>query len=455
MLFLNKLLKEIKENPKLFKNPNLNYIIGLTTSQIKELKKYAIEQNYIIQSRQEYVLTEKGKDYILDNPIKSWCCQEFPQRPELNLEYLKNEKTPAIVTRAIRKLSKHLLEGEILKRYSIEANIKEEILSEHSKFMSLQQEMENTLNNNKRHCLNDVYNKFLSYGLTKSIISILLLNILARNKKSFAIYEKYQFVLTIDTLLFDKMVLSPQNFELQRTIIEDSSLLENMSVILLPKKSNNILELTRGMVQFINSLDKYTLKTEKLSTKALKLRNTVINAKEPINLFTIDIPRIMQGKNLKDCNEGLVSEFKKAINELETATSIMIDDISKYTFQTFQVSNRETLAQRFKDVEELIASKELKIFYRNVIDIKTPQSLWIERIATYINKERVPKDWSDIDIADYKIKIKELALKLQALEVANGTITNIMTEKFNTILKNVLTLSKTEQLLLLRKIVNY
>lgn len=48
MLFLNKLLLGIKDDSFIFKNPQINYILGLTNSQTKELKKFALENEFII-----------------------------------------------------------------------------------------------------------------------------------------------------------------------------------------------------------------------------------------------------------------------------------------------------------------------------------------------------------------------------------------------------------------------
>ena len=86
MLFLNKLLNGVKDNPKLFKEPRIGFILGLTNTQIKDLKKFATANNLITQQKQEYFLTDPGTEYLETHPIESWCCQEFPKRPELNLE---------------------------------------------------------------------------------------------------------------------------------------------------------------------------------------------------------------------------------------------------------------------------------------------------------------------------------------------------------------------------------
>ncbi len=454
MLFLNKLLKGVKDDPLIFKNPKIGFVLGLTSSQVKDLKKFALSNCFIKQQKQEYYLTIFGEDYLNNNPIQSWHTDEFPKRPELNLEYLKEEKTPATVTKATRSLARHLLDSEELKPNSMEEFIKLELLGENSSFAELFKEIDEYFSSDKRTNLRDFYNTFLGYGLTKSVVSVLLLKFLADNKDSLAVYEKYQFQLNINPLLFDKMMFNPENFEIQKTEFKGSSILEEISTFVLPKKTNNVLDITKGLINFVRQLDKYVLQTEHLSTKAIKLRNAVINAKDPINLLTIDIPRIMQSRRIKDCDREFVSNFRAALEELKEAKNNMVKDINAFTLSSFFAKKRSELSDRFKKIKEFIGSKELSVLFSNVTDDSSSDNFWIERIAAYTNKLRVPKDWTDEDLADYKVKIKELALKFSVLESTVGTIEEPVSNGYKEVLNAYLKLTKAEQNTMLRKVVN-
>ena len=117
MEHLNKLLKNVEKESTIFKNPDLNFILGLTNTQIKDLKKFAIQNELIYEEKKEFFLTQKGKEYIAQNPIKSWCSPEFPKRPEINLEYLKLEKNNGSLSEieALGKgaLQKAVLQGDV------------------------------------------------------------------------------------------------------------------------------------------------------------------------------------------------------------------------------------------------------------------------------------------------------------------------------------------------------
>ncbi len=454
MEHLNKLLYCVKKDSSIFKRPDLNFIVGLTNTQIKDLKKFAIANEFIKEDKKEFFLTEKGQKYLTENPLKSWCCNEFPKRPEINLEYLKLEKMPPILTKAIRCLARHLLENEELKENSIESYLMKELLSENSTCKNIKNEIEKYVLRGKKIKLTDLFEKFTSYGLTKSIVGILLLDVLAKNKDILAIYEKLQFQLKLNQLMFDRILFCPQNFEIQKTIMEDLPILEDISKILSDKPSKNILDITKNLIYFIRDLEKYTLHTERLSKKTLRFRNVIMNAKDPISLFNRDIPKVLSGKLLSECDSEFLKDYKTSIDELKNATSEMISEINKFFFESFKAKSRKELSDRFEKIQEFIGEKELKILFTNVVEKEADDILWINRIATFINKSRVPKDWNDEDVADFKVKVKDLALKFYTLEATVGTTQVGISKNFEKVLKQLQELSQAEQCVIMHKIVN-
>ena len=454
MEYLNKLLMCVEKDSKIFKNPDLNFIAGLTNTQIKELKKYAVTNEFIKEVKKEYFVTEKGQNYLKENPIQSWCCKELPKRPEINLEYLKLDKMPPVLTKAIRCLARHLIEGEELKDNSIESYLMRELLSDNSACKNIKNEIEEYILQDEKVKLTGLFEKFMSYGLTKSIVGILLLDVLAKNKDILAIYEKLQFQLKLNQLMFDRIILCPQNFEIQKTIMDDLPILEDISLVLSEKPTKNILDITKSLIYFIRDLEKYTLNTERLSKKTLRFRNVIMNAKDPISLFYKDIPKVLAGKFLSDCDSEFLNSYKTSIDELKNATENMIFEINTFFFESFNSKTREELKNKFEAIEEYIGEKELKILFNNIVEKETDDILWINRIAAFINKSRVPKDWTDEDVADFKVKVKDLALKFYTLEATVGTVNYGQSKSFDKLITRILSLSKPEQCVILRKIVN-
>lgn len=456
MQHLAKTLIAIKNDSKLFQNLDVNYILGLTSSQIKELKKAALAEGFIEGCKREYILTQAGEHYINQIPVLSWVDEINNKRPEINLEYLKLEKTPPTVTKAIRCLARHLLEDEELKEHSTEHYLIMELLCSKSTCAKIRKEIEKFVLQNNKVKFTCLFEKFMTppYGLTKSIVSVILLDVLFRNKDVLAVYENGQFQLKLSALMFDRIIYCPQNFELQKTVMEDLPILEKISEIILPCKSTNILDLTKGLIYFIKNLDKYTLTTERLSKNTIRFRNTVLNAKDPINLFYKDIPKILDDKILCQCDKSFLNAFDEAIQELQNSYANLIKELSTFLFESFNEKSRKNLAKRFEGVNEYLSDNELKILYNNIKELNSADTLWIERIATFINKSRVPKDWSDNDAADFKIKVKELALKFTTIEATAGATDLELDCTLTKVLDQISKFSKSQKMLLVREVMN-
>lgn len=455
MEHLNKLLKSIKADPQLFQSKEINYILGLTTTQIKDLKKYALVEGLIQESKREYFLTKAGEKYLNENPLQSWVSEKLPKRPEINLEYLKLDKAPPTLTKAIRCLARHLIEGEELKENSTEHYLIKELLCSNSNCKDIKKDIEAFVLEDRKSLV-CVFERFTSapYGLTKSIIAVLLLDILVKNKDIIAIYEQGQFQLKLNQLMFDRMIYCPQNFELQKTVIEDLSILEDISKIILPCKSKNILDLTKGLINFIRNLDKYTLSTERLSKSTARFRNAILNAKDPISLFYRDIPKILDDKILCQCDKKFVKAFDEAVDELQNSYANLIKELTEFLFESFAETSREQLSKRFEAIKDYLNDSDLKILSNNITNSDSTDTQWLERIATFINKSRVPKDWSDNDVADFKVKVKDLAFKFQTIEATAGVREAKLDKTIQTLLNQLLKLSQPQRMTILRRVIN-
>ena len=76
-------------------------------------------------------------------------------------------------------------------------------------------------------------------------------------------------------------------------------------------------------------------------------------------------------------------------------------------------------------------------------------------IGEQILKDRLHADTVEHeDVADFKIKVKDLALKFYTLEATVGTANVGQSKSFDKLLAQILSLSKAEQSVILRKVVN-
>ena len=157
---------------------------------------------------------------------------------------------------------------------------------------------------------------------------------------------------------------------------------------------------------------------------------------------------------IKNCDIEFLSNFYSSLEELKTNEITLNSELKDFIFKTFTAKSRKELAKRFNNVKEYIGENDLKILSNSVIENESDDQLWVNRIATFIHKLRVPKDWNDEDYADFKLKTKELALKFFIIESTAGSLATLKTKKNHKLLDDYLNLSKSEQISFLRTVVN-
>lgn len=359
--------------------------------------------------------------------------------PTINNQILTTFEKSGNVTRILRKAIRHILEGELIKEKSKEAQVIEELFNKKDlKIGNIKDEIKLFIHRaSEKTNLRLLYEKLSHppYGLTRQIISLLLLDVLLKYKDKASLFEKGTFRLEINALLFDRLMVKPENFEVQKNIYTDKrrNYLESVASA-IGIDTDNLLEITKTIVNKVKNLDKYTKQTEKLSPNALKLRNTIINAREPYKLIFNDIPVAFGFKGFENCNNEFFKQFIDSIRELDNNYALLLAEIEVFLFESFNLNKgekgRKALVKRIKAIEEFISDDELKIIANNIKIEKLNFMRWIERLATVVNKKNVPKNWSDNDLADYKQKIIQIseAIKYLEITVSKGKLTEVPLE---------------------------
>lgn len=255
--------------------------------------------------------------------------EKYNQCPKFKCEYLTIDKSPATGTKAIRAVVKHLITGEEIKENSIEQFMIEKLFpTRHhkksdarrdnlSRIKNICDEMETFIHRaENKSSIEELYIKLKEapYGLTKPIISLLLLEVLLKQSDKVSLFEKGIFQLEITELLYERLMANPQNFEFQKNVFDDkkNEYLEKISKITCCKKTNNLLEVTKSIFYKIKNLDKFTQNTSNLSPIATKFRNAVLNAKEPYKMIFKDLPTALEYKLLTKCDKNSSISFIKS-----------------------------------------------------------------------------------------------------------------------------------------------
>ena len=377
---VKKFLSVVQMYPKLMGMEDRILISGFSAGDLAKLKKYAVENGLVLVGKNGIALTREGAQMISDYVSG------------LRVEYFADEKMSLALSKAVRGYAKYLFDGEELKPNSLEQAVKLQV--EEVEFA-----LEETLFD---FGLDEVIK---NSGLSKSLVLTLVMDFVAKNRERVVVYEKEEFCLEFSSLIFDKMNANPSSFRFRRAEVENE-LLKEFSQVLGCRV--NVIDFTRKLYGRFKALCKGVMVTEELSDRAMRFRSTLLNAKDPLVLFERDLCAILKDK----------SGLEEVLAELESWYERKLERAHVFILDSFGVKSLDALRERFESVRKFVSSRELLILGNNLDSV--------ERVATYVNGKRCPKDWDEADSADFRLRIKVLAAEFRVIcatvEVAEGTL---------------------------------
>ena len=152
-----------------------------------------------------------------------------------------------------------------------------------------------------RQPLSELYRRLEAHpiGLRSGPIPILLCAVVLHYEAEIALYEDGSFVTDISIPVFERLIRSPEKFELKRfrmSGIRSEVFSQFLTLISKPSPVTgqlNLLSVVKPLVRFVAALPRYTMLTQELSNEAIELRNTVSNAREPDTLLFVELPQAL------------------------------------------------------------------------------------------------------------------------------------------------------------------
>ncbi|MEJ6776276.1 MAG: hypothetical protein QNK85_02995 [Crocinitomicaceae bacterium] len=277
--------------------------------------------------------------------------------------------------------------------------------SKNSTFFELWKVSENFLNtclSNKKN-LNEFYELLESkpFKLKKGFIDFWIPIFLIAQKEDFALFHTdggFIPFLTEDTL--DLMYKKPHDFLIKRYDVSGLrvNLLESYKELVNIGESNNqgtqatFLSIFGNFLRFQRGLNNYTLKTNKLSLKASKLREAIMNSKDPedalFNLFPTALG--FHSLAIKEDTEVLSSfthhihdairEIRSAYNELMNRSEQVIID-SFYCTSTDFATYKKEIQSKIRAINPTTLGKVQNVFYQRLISPLDDRISWIKSLA--------------------------------------------------------------------------
>ena len=289
----------------------------------------------------------------------------------------------------------------------------------------------------KRQSVANLYKRLEKppFGLRSGPMPILFCAVLLHYESEIALYEDGSFVANISMPVFERLIRSPEKFEIKRFRMEGirAEVFEQFTGMIskpvsVMGKPPNLLVIVRPIISFIHKLPRYTMLTQELSDAAIALRKAITDAGEPDALLFEQLPQALGFDAFGPLTEtdsktvdaffnslrGALSELNRAYDGLLSFIEEML--VSAFSLQSKDDSPHTELIKRAQPLLNWTIDTKLKVFLIRICDEGLNFKEWVEAIGTYI-ANKPPASWNDSDKAHFEMNLSELARKFHRFEV--------------------------------------
>jgi hypothetical protein len=190
-------------------------------------------------------------------------------------------------------------------------------------------------------------------------------------------------------------------------------------------RNTSILSVVGPLVGFFNNLPEYVLQTRSLSSNSQKLRQIVLQGKEPADLLFRQIPQALGFEGLDqdsrvDQRKSFEHELRKALKEINQCFHRLLERVSSTYSQTFHhdgsiSSLRQNLVTRFGQLAHQSSDNSVRPFISAIMNTAMDDNQWVIATAT-IASQRPLEAWRDSDFEPFHSKLSQINLNLQRME---------------------------------------
>ena len=270
------------------------------------------------------------------------------------------------------------------------------------------------------------------YGVRNGLIPLLLAAFAITHEKDVAFYKDGTFLRELNGEAMLLLTKAPERFDIQHCKIEGvraelfQRLLTVLDIKVPARREFELLDVVKQLCVFVAQLPTYVLKTKRLSGTTLAVRDTILNAREPVRLVFTELPKacgfepIRAEVPTKEAVPAFVKTLKVALDDLKATFPELQERLRKElrtafnlpgTFQQF----RTALSSRSKQMLIAVTEPKLRAFCLRLVDDSLPESDWLESIASHLVL-KPPSKWHDMEEEIFSHELAQYAAKFHRVE---------------------------------------
>jgi len=270
-------------------------------------------------------------------------------------------------------------------------------------------------------------------GVRDGLAWLLVAVFAALNAQELAFYEDGSFLREIGPDEFQRLTKVPESFEIQLCRIAGvraevfEFLLKVLDLQATAAPEPMVLDVVRPLCQFVANLPDYARNTKRVSVEAIKAREVILAAKDPVKLLFRDLPSAIgiDAVGFDEAGNGekpkrYAKTLKKHLDELRHAYDSLLLRMTEALSEELGASGdlpqvRQVLAKRAETIALLASEPKLKALCLRFSDSGLTDNAWLESLGSFLTSQP-PARWRDAEEDAYRRELHTLAQRFKNLE---------------------------------------
>ncbi|HEV2800362.1 MAG TPA: hypothetical protein VGW12_07690 [Pyrinomonadaceae bacterium] len=302
------------------------------------------------------------------------------------------------------------------------------------------QEMDNffTSAETERRSVADLFGMLMQppFGMKAAPLPILLCAALLYYDTEIALYENGSFVPSLSDAIFERLVKTPERFQVQRCRIAGvrAVVFDRLAKSILQKPDSffdgalNLLGIVRPLIKFAANLPPYTRGTQRLPDATMRVRAALFEAREPSTLLFVQLPEacgvapyVSDDKRNPAEIDTFIRTLRISLAKLQRAYDDLLADVERMIVAAFSIKGtgpeaRSELKERALPLLDITVELKLKSFIFRLTDDELDHVGWLESIATLL-ANKPPAAWNDPDLARFEVNLAEVTRSFLNIEL--------------------------------------
>lgn len=268
------------------------------------------------------------------------------------------------------------------------------------------------------------------FGVKDGLMPILAVAFMQSQRDKLAVYRDGIFRAKFEDVDAEYLAKDPSFIQLRWMDLTDVArrLLSSMADIVRDLDTTNELvhlepiDVGRGLVSIYDALPKWTTRTMRLSSNAVKIRDLFKRAHDPNQFLFDDIPAML-GEDVSVAKEDdllrIVGSVREGLEELVQTYPSMLHRLRDIMLAELQVPNLSPqslseLRDRAENIRQLAGDFRLDAFVNRLSTFDASDERFEDIASLAVNKP--PRDWVDPDLDQASIELADMAQKFLRAE---------------------------------------